>query len=207
MSDGAKLVAMESRDLEDLELPSEVTQSLRRIKALVDAEYRQRFIEMAEALNRQAAALERVQTTLQILVQQLVPAIKDTVPAAFRVASESEEPDLATALVVADPIALGYTLRQLDVANALGISAPDASRLLRALKLNKDPDCAIEVRRGAGAALVNYHPRVIERIGELLRAGPVEGGQGINRICKQVADRLGVDASARQSASGEPDSA
>lgn len=192
MSDGAKVIPLADRDLDELALPDDVTQSLRRIKAIVDAEYRERFIEMAQALHRQAAALERVQTTLQILVQHLQPTIRDTVPAAFRVASRAEEPDLATALVVADPIALGFTLRQLDVAKALGISAPDTSRLLRALKLNKDPDCAIEVRRGQGNALVNYHPRVVTRIAELLQDGPPEKQPSLKRIFQQVADNLGL---------------
>jgi len=37
-------------------------------------------------------------------------------PVAFQVAKEGERPDLATAVVVADPIATGYYLSQADIA-------------------------------------------------------------------------------------------
>lgn len=118
---------------------------------------------MAEALNRQAAALERIQTTLSILVEHIAPSLGGVAPVAFRVAGDGEDPDLASAVVTADPIGAGYTLTQADIGRALAVSEVDVSILLRAFKLRDDGRLAVEVRSGR-RSLFNYHPRAVEAL-------------------------------------------
>jgi len=155
------------RALDEMDLPGEAKDALRNIKAIVDAQYRDRFLEMAQALHRQAAALERIQSTLSILVEHLEPSLKDKIPVAFNIAGD-DEPDLATALVIADPIGAGYTLCQADIARATGLPDPGVSVLVRAFRLRSDELLAVGVRRGQGKALYNYHPRVVERLRHLV---------------------------------------
>jgi len=167
-----RIVDLGEKNLEDLGLSPEVVDILTDIRATVDEQYRERFVEMAQAINRQAAALERIQTTLTILVESLAPQLKESVPVAFRMARADEEPDLASALVMADPIGAGFTLTQADVARALKLTDVDVSYLIRDFGVRDDPDLAVQVRRGKGRPLYNYHRRVVDRLRELVQAPP-----------------------------------
>ncbi len=160
--------------------------TLQAIRGEVNAEYRERFAEQADLLRRQTAAIERLQNTVEVLVEHLLPEDKRKGPlaAAFRVAGPAEEPDLAT--VTADPIAAGFTLSQVDIARALHIGQADVSILVRAFRLPDDPRCAMTVRRGKAAPLVNYHPSAIDRFLALVRAPPSD----LNATAKKTLERV-----------------
>lgn len=83
---------------------------------------------MVEAMNRQASAIDRIQTTLELLVRNTRPDLAGQIPPVIGIAQAGEEPDLATAVVVADPIAKGYTMSQASLARAVGISQTDVCR-------------------------------------------------------------------------------
>jgi len=157
------VVDLAERGLDALGLPEAARRELAGIKAALDEQYRDRFLEMAEALNRQAAALERIQTTLSILVEHIAPNLGGTAPVAFRVARDGEQSDLASTVVTADPIGAGFTLTQADIGRALGLSEADVSILLRAFKLRAEERLAVEVRSGK-RSLFNYHPRAVEAL-------------------------------------------
>jgi hypothetical protein len=137
-----------SKALDQLPLQLEVKEVLKDLQAEVADAYREGFVEMVQAIRQQASVLERIQTTLGILVKHLDSKLEGQLPAAVRVAGDGESPDLATAVVVADPIGAGFTMSQTDIAKALGISQADVSVLLRAFALNKDEKCSVVVRPG-----------------------------------------------------------
>ena len=147
-------------------------EALSAVQAEISDAYRDAFIEVASALREQASALNRIQATLQLLVSAVKPELAAQIPPAIRIAAEGEDPDLASALVVADPIATGYTLGQVHLAQALGINQADVSILVRAFKLKDEPDCAVVVRKGAKQTMVNYHRRAIKRFRELVAKPP-----------------------------------
>ena len=180
--------------IDDLHLSPPVASALKDIQAEISDAYRDRFIEMMDVLRQQTSTLARIQETLHILVQAVHPKLAGTVPAAVRVARDGEDPDLASTVMVADPIGAGYTLSQVDLATALGLpNASDVSVLVRASKLDEDGECAVVVRRGARNKIVNYHPRAIETLREWITSPP-EGlalapdQQGaVKRIRKKMA--------------------
>lgn len=185
-------VELSHRAVDALGLSPQVSRALKDIQAEVAEEYRESFVEMLQAIQRQASQLDRIQATLQVLVEHLAPTLKDTVPTAFRIAAASEAPDLASTLVVADPIGMGYSLTQTDIARALGLPPPYVSTLIRAFKLDDDEECAVVVRRGKKSKLVNYHPAVIARFRELVREPPEQlSGQASSHL-RLVRERLGV---------------
>jgi hypothetical protein len=163
----------------------EVLQSIRQE---IGDEYRERFAEQTDLLRRQTAAIERLQNTVDVLVEHLMPDRKGQVPTAFKVAGPSEDVDLAT--VTADPIAAGFTLSQADLARALGITQADVSILVRAFKLPDDPACAMTVRRGK-SDLVNYHRDAIDRFAALVRDPPLSLKADAKKALERVRRRLG----------------
>jgi hypothetical protein len=123
----------------ELRLSRPVASALKDIQAEVADAYRDRFIEMMDVLRQQTSTLARIQETLHVLVQAVRPELAGTVPAAMRVARDGEGADLASTLVVADPIGAGYTLSQVDLAKALGLPhATDIWILVRAFKLDEN---------------------------------------------------------------------
>lgn len=170
----AKLTDAAAKTVDDLGLSAPVQAALGEIqKELADA-YRDRFIEMAETLRRQASALDRIQATLAILVKHVAPQLEGEVPVAVRIAPDGESPDLASTIIVADPIAAGYTLSQSDLAKALDVGTADVSMLVRAFKITEDGECAVVVRKGTNQKIVNFHPRAVQRFAQLV-AHPPEG--------------------------------
>ncbi|MBK6461916.1 MAG: hypothetical protein IPF92_13005 [Myxococcales bacterium] len=162
-----------AKALEELRLSPPVANALRAVQAEIADAYRDRFIEMTEALRQQASALNRIQETLRVLVAHVAPSLTGQLPAAVRVAGPGEEPDLASMLVVADPIGAGYTLSQVDLAKALGLpNASDVSVLVRAFKLDEEGEAAVVVRRGKRNKIVNYHPRAVEKLRTLILSPP-----------------------------------
>jgi hypothetical protein len=161
-----------SKAIDKLPVSAEVKAALKGIQAEVADAYREGFVEMVQAIRQQASALERIHATLAILVKHLAPNLEGQLPAAIRIAGPGETPDLASAVVVADPIAAGYTLSQSDVAKALGVKQTDLSILLRAFNLPADGQCAVIVRKGKTGEVVNYHPRTLDRFRKLLASPP-----------------------------------
>lgn len=176
--------------IDRLGLSPEVKAALVAIQADVTAAYQKNFVEMVETIRRQASALERLQTTLTLLVEKLAPEIKDQIPVALRVAEDGEQPDITSRVVVADPIATGYTMTQADLASALGLTQPDVSVFVRAFKLTDDGECAVVVRKGSKQATVNYHPRAIERFRVLVTSPPAKLSEEQKKILERVTRRL-----------------
>ncbi len=155
------------------QLSEPVKEVLHAIQNEVSGAYRESFILMMDELTRQASRLDRIQETLSILVGVLQPQLQDRdAPAAFRIAGPDEAPDVAAAIMVADPIGSGYTLSQGSIAKALGINQADVSVLARAFDLSSDAKCAVVVRRGKQREIVNYHPRAVERLKQLIAKPP-----------------------------------
>jgi hypothetical protein len=175
--------------VENLELPDEVTRELKTIQAASAESFRESFLAMVEVINRQAAALVRIQTTLELLVRHFKITEGEGAPTAFRVAGSDEEVDLATALVVPDPIGAGYTLSQAALAKAMGIGQPDVSILVEAFKLKNEAEYAVTVRSGAHN-MINYHPRVVGRFLELIKTPPSGLNPNQRAALKRVQRRL-----------------
>jgi hypothetical protein len=186
-------VSLATRAIEGLDLDPDVRRALLALQAEVTAAYQKNFVSMVETMKRQASALERLQMTLALLVEKIAPEIKDRVPATLRVASADESPDLASAIVLADPIAAGYTLTQANLAEALGLQQPDVSVLVRAFGINDEEECAVTVRRGkSGQNTTNYHPRAIQRFRELVAHPPSSLTAAQASALKRTIQRLVV---------------
>ncbi|MGH7269159.1 MAG: hypothetical protein ACREJ3_01910 [Polyangiaceae bacterium] len=186
------------KSVDDLRLSVPVASVLKDIQAEIAEAYRDRFIEMMDVLRQQTSALDRIQKTIHVLVQAVRPELAGTVPAAVRVARDGESPDLASSIVVADPIGAGYTLSQVDLAKALGLpNATDISVLVRAFKLGDNGECAVTVRRGARNKIVNYHPRAVDTLRKWIDKPPgnlaltPEQLGAVKRIRKKLAPTVG----------------
>ena len=178
-----------SRAIERLDVSPPIKTILTRIHAELTEAYRASFVEMLQVIRRQASAIERIQNTLNILVRHISPGLTG-LPAAIRPADGDEAPDLATAVVVADPIGTGYTLTQADIANALNLTQPDVSVLIRAFKLREDGDCAVVVRKGRQGDVVNYHSRAIDRFRQMVANPPAGLSNANRRLAARVRTRL-----------------
>ncbi len=176
--------------IDRLGLDPEVKSALIAIQADVTAAYQKNFVDMVETIRRQASALERLQTTLSLLVERLAPELKDRIPVALRVAQDGETPDITSPVVVADPIGAGYTMTQADLASALGLSAPDASVFVRAFQLTEEEECAVAVRKGSKQPTVNYQPRAIDRFRALVASPPADLTEEQKKILSRVTRRL-----------------
>ena len=146
-------------------------------------------MELTDAINRQAASLQRIQETLHILVKHTLPSAAATAPVAFRTAGSDEPVDLATVTVV-DPIGAGYTLSQRDLAEVLGIDASTVSTLVRAFKIPEDPECAMTIRRGKSKAVVIYRMQAADRIRALLKKPPAGLAKDAQSAVKRAGKRL-----------------
>ena len=160
--------------LRGLQVSPAVKKVLLEIRAEIADAYRDYFFALVKAMEQQASALARIQTTLNVLVSNL--DLKDAagLPIAIQQAGDGERPDLAKALVlkVADPIAAGFTLTQSALAAGLGLSQADVSVLVRAFGIDKDGNCAVTVRQGRRHPVVNYHARAVERFKEMVANPP-----------------------------------
>jgi hypothetical protein len=92
--------------------------------------------------------------------------------------------------VITDPVGQGYTLSQVDLAKALGVSTADVSILSKSFKMDKEAGCAVVVRSGPRNRIVNYHQRAIERSRELVRHPPSDldaaGKSAVTRVRKKM---------------------
>ena len=163
--------------IDSLNLSPDVSRALKDVQAELADAYREGFLAMVEAINTQASAIKRIQASLDLLIRHTKPELADqlpaVVPAVVRIARDGEEPDLASALVVADPIGAGYTLSATAFSKVLGISTGDFSILAKAFKLSSDGNCAVVVRKGGTHhTIVNYHPRAVQRVRELIATPP-----------------------------------
>jgi hypothetical protein len=161
-----------AKAIDALGLPPELAKVIKDIQADLAEDYRASFVAMVEALSKQASAIDRIQTTLNILVKAVAPQVAGSLPAAIQLVGDGKDPDLATALVVADPIGAGYTLSQKALAQALGLQQAYVSVLVRAFNLPDDGKCAVKVRKGGAREMVNYHPRAVDRFLALVANPP-----------------------------------
>jgi hypothetical protein len=158
--------------IEKLDVPAAAKQVLIQIQSDVADAYREGFLNLSQELEQQRSILRRIQETMAILVQHLAPQLPDgRTPVAFTVPEDGAEPDLAQALVIADPIGSGFTLAQKDIAARMGLTTPQVSVLLRAFGLDADPLCAVVVRKGTHQ-IVNYHRRVLDEFRRLIITPP-----------------------------------
>ncbi len=190
MTDDNEVTNLGAKSLDDLDLSPKVKQALLGIVAEMMAAYQRSFVEMLETMRRQSSALDRLQTTLGILIENVAPDLKNQIPATIRVARSDEEPDLTSTVVVADPIGAGYTMSQADIARALNLPAPDVNVLVKGFKLADDDECAIDVRSGTKHRIVNYHPKVLLRFKELLANPPAELNDKLKPTLERVRQRL-----------------
>lgn len=172
-----------------LGLSPEVEAKLREIHAEVDGHYREAFADMAQAMARQSSALDRLQRTVELLVEAVRPDLAARMPAVLRVASDGEQPDVAS-VTIGDPVGLGYTLSQAALAEAVGVSSGLMSQLCKVLKLSEDGKLAMVVRRGrkGNSDLVNYHPRAIAHVRDLIAKPPkeLEDSRAIKRAREEI---------------------
>lgn len=161
-----------SRAIDPLPLPPEIKTTLRAIQADVSLAYQQQFMAMAQTLNRQASAIDRMQATLAMLVEKIDPARSLKIPTPIKVVEDARDADVAVPLILADPMGAGFVMSQADLAAAVGLAQPTVSVLVRAFKLQDDEDCAVVVRRGRSTNTVNYHPRAAEKFRQYLREPP-----------------------------------
>lgn len=162
-----KVVFLSSKALKDLNLPDEVEDVVMRIQSRLVSAYNDSIAEMMGAVKQQAAALERIQETLHLLISASHPTLQGQLPPILRVARDNEGADLTSAVLVADPIAMGFTMTQEELADALTLSSPTVSILARAFKLEDDETSAVTVRKGK-RPLYLYHPRAAEKFRSLL---------------------------------------
>lgn len=180
------------RAIKNLGLSPEVERKLIDIQAEVASAYREHFIEMVQTMKEQASALDRIQETLRVLIRAVAPQVAGQVPPAVRVVGDGERPDLASAVIVADPIGQGFALSQANLAKALGVNSADVSILSKSFKLDKEADCAVVVRSGPRNTIVNYHPRAIDRFRELVRNPPHELDPTAKAAVARVRKKLGM---------------
>jgi hypothetical protein len=175
--------------IESLDLPKPVQQALRDVQLELAGAYREGFVQMTEAITRQASALDRIQATLHLLIQHVAPGLQGKIPA-IQLAAVGQKPDLATALVAADPIAAGYTLTQKDLAALLGISQADVSILVRAFDLAADGDCAVTVRKGPTREWVNYNRNAVGAFLKLVANPPKNLKRDQQQALRRVQAKL-----------------
>ena len=107
MVSGKKVTDISEGSVRRLGLSPETEEALNDIKTALADDYRESFIEMIKAINKQASALDRIQTTLHILAKHINPTFADSLPAFVRVAGDGEDLDVANAVVVAVRIGSG----------------------------------------------------------------------------------------------------
>lgn len=190
----SKLVDISTKAIDDLPLAPEVKGVLKDLQEEFADAYRQGFVEMVQAIRQQASVLDRIQTTLGILVNHLDPTLTGQLPPAMRIAQSGESPDVASTLVVADPIGAGFTMSQAAVAKALGIQPVDASVLLRAFGLDRDAKCSVVVRPGNDKkrAFVNYHPNTLDRFRKMAAEPPSGLDSTQKSALKRVRTKLAI---------------
>jgi hypothetical protein len=153
-------------------LPPAIQQHIIGIRLELEAAYRDRFVEMTEAIKRQASAIDRIHRMVELLLEKSSPELMGTVPG-LRLAAPGEEADLPSVSgVVVDPIGAGFALTQEDLARALQCGQADVSILVNELKLMDDATLAVVVRQGKSRRAINYHRRAIDRLSEIIASPP-----------------------------------
>ncbi len=171
-------------------IPPEVREEIEGIRRDLDAQYREHFITMTEAISRQASALDRIQHTLQLLLEHSAPELKGRIPG-LTVAPEGSVPDLATvpATIGADPIGAGYSLSQQGIADALNCSSSDISVLLKGHPLKTKSEFAVVVRRGKTQEVVNYHRRAVDELLRVILRPPSSASKDMLRAIERIQRR------------------
>lgn len=155
-----------------LKVSQDTKDILTRIAAEVNAAYRENFEAMLKSLQDLAEGQKRLQATLGVLVKAIEPKLEKDLPVAVAIAMPEQAPDVASALVLANPAAAGFTLTQGQLAAATGLAQAEVSVLTRAFRLDEDQLFAVKVPRGK-QPVVWYRPEAAARLKELIHAPPV----------------------------------
>jgi hypothetical protein len=172
-----------------LKVSQESKDILARIAAEVNAAYRENFDAMMKTLQDLAEGQKRLQASLAILVKAIEPKLAEGLPPAVSIAFRDEAPDVATAVVLANPHAAGYTLTQAELAKQLNTSQADVSVLTRAFGLDADTFFAVRVPHGRRQT-VWYRPEASARFLELLANPPQPVSDIAAATIKRVRQRL-----------------
>lgn len=173
----------------NLKVSPEAKEILSLIAAESNAAYRENFDQMVSALRDLAEGQKRLQVTLGILIKAIEPKLAGGIPAAVSIALPDQTPDIASAVVLADPQAAGFTLTQAELAKRLGLSGPDVSILVRAFRLDQDRFFAIRLPRGKGH-VVWYRPEAEAKFRELVKVPPEPLSNVAQNTLTRVRKRL-----------------
>lgn len=181
----AKPTELTGQSAKQLDLSPEVQSALADIQAELADAYRESFTEMVRAIQEQASALNRIQNTLSLLLQHFPPTVAAQAPPVLRVSDSQEHADLASAVVVADPIGHGFTMSLTSLAKAIGVSASDLGVVVKALKLNTQTDFAVVCRTGKHNAITNYHPKAVDAFRKIIQETALSALSGNERSALQ----------------------
>ncbi|MCU0697721.1 MAG: hypothetical protein MUC96_14440 [Myxococcaceae bacterium] len=157
--------------IRNLKASDESKEILSKIAAEVNAAYRENFEAMLASLQDIAEGQKRLLTTLGILVKAIEPKLAHDVAAAVSIAMPGSRPDIASAMVLADPGAAGYTLSQGELAKQVGLTQADVSILTRAFGLDVDSAYSVRIPQGK-KTVVKYRSITGARLRELIAAPP-----------------------------------
>ena len=188
----AKPRTLQAAALAKTSISPRVQEEIEGARVVIEAAYRDYVVTLHQTLKLQAAALDRIQKTLSLLVEHAAPELRGRVPG-LTLAEPGTREDLATVGVgFVDPIAQGYAWGQKELAQALRCTPTDVSSLLKAFPLKQDPKCAVIVRRGGQRDIVNYHPRAVERLAAILEASPPGLSAATEATLRRIRKRRAV---------------
>ncbi len=157
--------------IKGLKASQESKEILAQIAAEVNAAYRENFESMLHSLQDIAEGQKRLLSTLGVLISAIEPKLGVNLPVAVSIAMPGERPDIASTIVLADPLAAGYALTQGQLAKEVGLSQADVSILARAFRLDADTAYAVRIPQGKRTT-VWYRPLAGARLKELIAAPP-----------------------------------
>ncbi len=157
--------------IKGLKASDESKEILAQIAAEVNAAYRENFESMLHSLQDIAEGQKRLLSTLGVLISAIEPKLGVNLAAAVSIAMPGERPDIASTIVLADPLAAGYALTQGELASQVGLSQADVSILARAFRLDADIAYAIKIPQGK-RTIVMYRAIAGPRLRELIAAPP-----------------------------------
>ncbi len=181
----AKPTELTGQTAKQLNLSPEVQSALAEIQAELADAYREDFTNLVRAVQEQASALNRIQNTLSLLLQHLPATLAAQAPPVLRVSDSQEHADLASAVVIADPIGQGFTMSLTSLAKAMGVSPSDLGVVVKALKLGSQADYAVVCRTGKHNAITNYHPKAVEAFRKIIQDTPPSSLSGNDRSALQ----------------------
>lgn len=194
---------MANDPIRGLKASDESKEILVKIAAEVNAAYRENFEAMLASLQDIAEGQKRLLTTLGILIKAIEPKLGTELTEAVSIAMPGSRPDIASAVVLADPGAAGYTLTQGELARQVGLSQADVSILTRAFRLDVDSAYAVRIPQGK-KTVVKYRPVTGPRLKELIAAPPEPLSDVAQQCVKRARTALKKQVDAAAAAAPAP---